>query len=131
PMHSASKASHGNVHHTANPDNRFGDMSSQYAFRGSPAAGVQSVIGTSSAPQRGLLGESLAVSDFGRNLQAHARTGHQQRSVNGAKDQFANALPKRNQNFMMGVTHTEGNQSVAALSQGDVASLQGREELRE
>lgn len=131
PMHSASKASHGNVHHTANLDNRFGDTSSQYAFRGSPATGVQSVIGTASAPQRGLLGESLAVADFGRALQQHARAGHPQRSANVAKDQFGNAIPRRNQNFIAGLTHTEGNQSVAALSQGDVASLQGREELRE
>ena len=90
------------------------------------------MIGATSTQQRGLLGEPLAISDFGTNVQAHSRTGFQaQRSVNVARDQFS-TVPQRTNNFVgNGLTHTEGNQSVAALSQGDVASLQGREELRE
>lgn len=94
---------------------------------------MQSVIGTTSAQQRGLLGESLAVSDFGAKVQHHPGTGYQgQRSANTAKDQFGNAIPRKNDNFMgNGITRTEENQSVAALSQGDVVSLQGKEELYE
>lgn len=98
-MHSASKASHGNINRTAQADNRQGDASSQYALRQSPHGGVQSVIGPASAPQRGLLGESLAASDFGTNPQ-QARTGHQQRSVHAAKDQFSNAVPRKSNNFI-------------------------------
>lgn len=115
------------------------DTSGQFALGQSPYAqhsvqlGVQSVVGTSSAQQRGLLGESLAVSDFGSNLQIHANTGFQgQRSVNVAKGSFGGVMQAMNGNFVgNGITHTEGNQSMAALSQGDVASHQGKEEMRE
>lgn len=45
---------------------------------------------------------------------------------------FVNSVPRRNHNFFGArLTSDDGNLSALALSQGDVGSVQGKDELRE